>query len=141
MSVIAVERAEDPSLSVLLKVEEEITEVVSRARQVGMTVEKDNKFGSSNMAEVSDEFESAEFIHIACHGIQDTKSPLKSHFCMTDGSVSVQDLMRLDLKNAFFAFLSACETAKGDQEQPDQAIHLAATMMFVGFKSVVATLW
>jgi CHAT domain-containing protein len=49
--------------------------------------------------------------------------------------------MKLDLKDAVFAFLSACETAKGDTEQPDQAIHLAAAMLFVGFKSIVATMW
>jgi CHAT domain-containing protein len=49
--------------------------------------------------------------------------------------------MKLDLKHAQLAFLSACETAKGDREQPDQAIHLAATMLFVGFKSVIGTMW
>jgi CHAT domain-containing protein len=53
----------------------------------------------------------------------------------------VSELMKLDLKGAFLAFLSACETAKGDRNQPDQAIHLAATMLFVGFKSVVASMW
>lgn len=37
--------------------------------------------------------------------------------------------------------LSACETATGDSEQPDQAVHLAAAMLFVGFRSVIATMW
>jgi CHAT domain-containing protein len=27
------------------------------------------------------------------------------------------------------------------QNQSDQAIHLAATMLFAGFKSVIATMW
>jgi hypothetical protein len=27
------------------------------------------------------------------------------------------------------------------QNQPDQAIHLAAAMLFAGFKSVIATMW
>jgi CHAT domain-containing protein len=50
-------------------------------------------------------------------------------------------LMQLKLPKALFAFLSACETAQGDREQPDQAIHLAAAMLFTGFRSVVATMW
>jgi hypothetical protein len=49
--------------------------------------------------------------------------------------------MELKLDNAFLAFLSAGETAKGDRMQPDQAMHLAAAMLFSGFKSVVATMW
>lgn len=53
----------------------------------------------------------------------------------------VSELMNFDLKNALFAYLSACETAKGDSERPDQAVHLAAAMLFVGFRSIVATMW
>lgn len=49
--------------------------------------------------------------------------------------------MELDLSKAFLAVLSACETAKGDSTQPDQAVHLAAAMLFTGFSSVIATLW
>jgi CHAT domain-containing protein len=53
----------------------------------------------------------------------------------------VSDIMELDLKSPYLAFLSADETAKGDCGQSDQSMHLAATMLFVGFKSVVATMW
>jgi CHAT domain-containing protein len=85
---------------------------------------------------------SATLVHIACHGLQDPEEPLESAFHLSDdGVMSVSDLMKLDLKGAYLAFLSACETAKGDRVQSDQAIHLAATMLFAGFKSVVATMW
>ncbi|KAG1823405.1 CHAT domain-containing protein, partial [Suillus subaureus] len=40
-----------------------------------------------------------------------------------------------------FAFLSACHTAVGDEETPDEVIHLAAGLQFSGFKSVIGTLW
>jgi CHAT domain-containing protein len=53
----------------------------------------------------------------------------------------VSDLVKLGLKHAHLVFLSACETTKGDCEQPDQAAHLAATMLFVCFNSVVSTMW
>jgi CHAT domain-containing protein len=140
--VIAAERPQDQTLSTLWNVKEEISRVVESAETARMSVDKALCMSASaSTTEVGDQPQSAEFIHVACHGIQDPKAPLKSRFCVSDGNVSVQELMNLRLKNAFLAFLSACETAKGDQKQPDQAIHLAATMLFVGFKSVIATLW
>ncbi|KAJ7048303.1 hypothetical protein C8F01DRAFT_130264 [Mycena amicta] len=39
------------------------------------------------------------------------------------------------------AFLGACETAKGDSTTPDEALHLAASLLFAGFRGVIATLW
>jgi CHAT domain-containing protein len=84
---------------------------------------------------------SANVVHLACHGIQDAREPHNSHFCLGDGSLTVAELMSINLQDAFFAFLSACETAKGDRTHVDEAIHLAATMLFVGFKSVAATMW
>ncbi|KAF7358015.1 CHAT domain-containing protein [Mycena venus] len=48
----------------------------------------------------------------------------------------------LDVKKSMsLAFLSACETAKGDKSVPDEALHLAATLLFTGFRGVVATMW
>jgi len=55
--------------------------------------------------------------------------------------LTVLELMQLKLTRPFLSFLSACETAKGDRSQPDQVVHLAATMLFIGFKSVVGTMW
>ncbi|VDC02148.1 unnamed protein product [Peniophora sp. CBMAI 1063] len=43
--------------------------------------------------------------------------------------------------NAELAFLSACETATGDDKMPEESAHLAAGMLAVGFKGVVATMW
>jgi CHAT domain-containing protein len=80
-------------------------------------------------------------LHLACHGTQDVNDPLQSGFCLRDGVMTLKQLMRLHLPDAFFAYLSACETAKGDRKQPDQAVHLAAAMLFVGFRSIVATMW
>jgi CHAT domain-containing protein len=82
----------------------------------------------------------AHIVHLACHGHQN-EDPLQSNFALNDGPLTVSSLMNLNLPNAMFAFLSACETAKGDQDQPDQAVHLAASMLFCGFRSVIATMW
>ncbi|KAJ6522099.1 hypothetical protein DFH09DRAFT_938562 [Mycena vulgaris] len=39
------------------------------------------------------------------------------------------------------AVLRACQTAMGDEKLPDEAVHLAASLLFAGFRSVVATMW
>ncbi|EIN12573.1 hypothetical protein PUNSTDRAFT_141242 [Punctularia strigosozonata HHB-11173 SS5] len=87
------------------------------------------------------ELPNATILHLACHGYQDPKNPLASGFLLRDEMLTIAKLMPISLPNAFLAFLSACETAKGDTNQPDQTVHLAAAMLFAGFKSVIATLW
>ncbi|KAG1790422.1 CHAT domain-containing protein [Suillus plorans] len=81
------------------------------------------------------------WVHLACHGKQDPKQPYDSHFVMRDEHLTLLDIMEKHLPQAEFAFLSACHTAVGDEETPDEVIHLAAGIQFSGFKSVVGTLW
>ncbi|THU95134.1 TPR-like protein [Dendrothele bispora CBS 962.96] len=82
-----------------------------------------------------------EIIHLACHGIQDIKNPLSSAFALYDGRLELNALMRLSLENAELAVLSACQTATGDENLPEEAVHLAAGMLAVGYPSVIATMW
>jgi CHAT domain-containing protein len=96
--------------------------------------------GSSSV-DILTYIQSASIVHLACHGSQNSTDPLQSGFMLCDGLLTVFKLMEIELPNAFLAVLSACETAKVDTTQPDQAIHPAATMLFAGFKSVVATMW
>ncbi|KAJ6556003.1 CHAT domain-containing protein [Mycena capillaripes] len=91
----------------------------------------------------------SSIVHFACHGVQDLEQPLNSGLILTDGRLKVSAIMRTPervnasgLKNSMsLAFLSACETAKGDKRVPDEAMHLAATLLFAGFRGVVATMW
>jgi CHAT domain-containing protein len=79
-------------------------------------------------------------LHLACHGVQDL-NPLNSGLLLQDGKLTIEKIMELDLPHAVLAYLSACETAKGDRNAPDQAVHLAASMLFCGFRSVIGTMW
>ncbi|KAJ6463666.1 CHAT domain-containing protein [Mycena vitilis] len=88
----------------------------------------------------------SSLVHFACHGVQDTEQPLDSGLVLHDGRLKVSQLMRRrnmhDMnKPMSLAFLSACETAKGDETVPDEAMHLAATQLFAGFRGIVATMW
>jgi CHAT domain-containing protein len=82
----------------------------------------------------------AHVLHLACHGIQES-NPLKSARLLQDGKFTIEDILRLNLLDAVLAYLSACQTAKGDRNAPNQAVHLAASMLFCGFKSVIGTIW
>jgi CHAT domain-containing protein len=57
----------------------------------------------------------ANILHLACHARQDPKDALKSGFVMSDEVLTVEKLLPIPLPRAFMAFLSACETAKGDK--------------------------
>ncbi|KAJ7758832.1 CHAT domain-containing protein [Mycena maculata] len=82
--------------------------------------------------------------HFACHGVQDIVNPLNSGLVLSDGRLGIAELMRrasVGDSNLSLAFLSACETAKGDNSTPDEAMHLAGVMLFAGFRSVIGTMW
>lgn len=96
---------------------------------------------SASVDDVISRLPEANVLHLACHGVQDPDNALDSGFVMRDKMMTVTQLTSLKLPHAFLAFLSACDTARGDENQPDQAMHLAAAMFFAGFPSVVGTMW
>ncbi|VDB87012.1 unnamed protein product [Peniophora sp. CBMAI 1063] len=81
------------------------------------------------------------WLHLACHGTQNAEDPLQSAFALHDGPLSLLDLMSTRADNAELAFLSACQTAVGDEKIPEESMHLAAGMLAVGYKGVIATMW
>jgi len=81
-------------------------------------------------------------VHLACHGVQDSKSPLNSALILDNGQkLKISQIMEQPMQKASLAFLSACQTAMGDEQLPDEAIHLAASLLFSGFHGAVATMW
>ncbi|MFF9343792.1 MULTISPECIES: CHAT domain-containing protein [unclassified Streptomyces] len=82
--------------------------------------------------------------HFACHGYSDPDNPSDSHLALYDhdrAPFRVRDLSRLRLRNAEFAFLSACDTARTTARLSDEAIHPLAAFQTAGFSQVVGTLW
>ncbi|VDC05864.1 unnamed protein product [Peniophora sp. CBMAI 1063] len=82
-----------------------------------------------------------QWVHLACHGSQNQMNATQSAFHLYDGPLTLSDLMGIAADNAKLAFLSACQTAVGDEKVPEESAHLAAGMLAVGFKGVVATMW
>ncbi|VDB83404.1 unnamed protein product [Peniophora sp. CBMAI 1063] len=81
------------------------------------------------------------WIHLACHGFQNRSNPTQSAFALHDRFLSLEDLMVTASDNAELAFLSACQTAAGDETISEESMHLAAGTLAVGFKGVIATMW
>ncbi|UZI27008.1 CHAT domain-containing protein [Streptomyces sp. VB1] len=64
---------------------------------------------------VLDALPSSGWAHFACHGYSDPDNPSDSHLALHDhdrAPFRVLDFSRLRLRNAEFAFLSACDTAR-----------------------------
>jgi CHAT domain-containing protein len=99
------------------------------------------KLVHGSVKDVASHLPTAAIAHFACHGIQNTQNPLQSALLLQDGSLKVSDIMQQSLQNASLAFLSACETAMGDENLPDELIHLVMSLLFAGFRGVVATMW
>lgn len=49
--------------------------------------------------------------------------------------------MKKRLPKVQLAFLSACQTSVGDESLSEEAVHLAAGMLAVGYRGVIATMW
>ncbi|KDN33634.1 hypothetical protein RSAG8_13278, partial [Rhizoctonia solani AG-8 WAC10335] len=90
---------------------------------------------------VLDAMEHHDWVHLACHAHQNISDPTKSGFFLHDGTLDLASINRRSFKNKGLAFLSACQTATGDEMLPDEAIHLASGMLMAGYPSVIATMW
>jgi len=91
--------------------------------------------------EVVSHLSAVSIAHFVCHGEQNKKNPLESSLILGDGRLKISCIMQESTPNASLAFLCACETAMGYEELPDEAMHLGATLLFAGFRGVVATMW
>ncbi|KAF8991624.1 CHAT domain-containing protein [Cyathus striatus] len=96
----------------------------------------------ASMKEVSSHLPDASIVHFACHGKQVPGKPFQSGLLLDDEKyMRISDIMQLSIPNASFAFLSACETASGDEDLPDESLHIGASLIQAGFRSVVGTMW
>ena len=116
----------------------EVDAVQALQRQIGrfdLTRLDDKK---ATVAAVLNHMKECSWIHLACHGVQ---AAIDSAFILFDGPLTLRDVIKHSFSHTELAFLSACETAHGDDKSPEEAIHLAAGMLMAGYGSVVGTMW
>jgi CHAT domain-containing protein/tetratricopeptide (TPR) repeat protein len=136
---IAIGQATATGESELLSVNAELDNIRQRVDSLATFTRIDGE--ESCTSRVVEELGNNEWVHLACHGLADRKQPFESAFALHDGHFTIQRIIGCDLKNPEFAYLSACHTTVGDEESPDEVIHLASAMQFVGFRSVIGTMW
>ncbi|KAF9016595.1 hypothetical protein BDZ89DRAFT_399529 [Hymenopellis radicata] len=92
---------------------------------------------------VLSEMAQATSVHIGCHAVNDSVDISKSALLLSGTSkLTLKDMMTTSaIPTGKLIFLSACQTAGGDEELPAEALHLAAGMLFVGYRNVIATMW
>ncbi|KAJ7613524.1 CHAT domain-containing protein [Roridomyces roridus] len=91
---------------------------------------------------VQEEMQKSQWAHFACHGVQDVTTPTASALLLAgDSRLTLADIIQLALPHANFAFLSACQTATGEETLQEESVHLAAGMLLAGYRGVIATMW
>lgn len=85
-------------------------------------------------------------LHLAAHAELDSISPLFSRILLApdatnDGSLQVQEIYDLALKNAGLVVLSACNTQLGLHSSGDDIIGLNRAFIYAGAPTVIASLW
>lgn len=118
-----------------------LTEVEAIKDCVGSMPQRWLNAETATIAAVLKEMEECNWCHFACHGIQHKQDPTKSAFALYDGHLELNNIMSMTFKFADLAFLTACQTAAGDTNLPEEAIHLAAGMLMAGYRTVLATMW
>jgi CHAT domain-containing protein len=99
------------------------------------------KESESTKATVLEKISRSSWLHLACHGVQRRGDPMESAFLLYDEPLNLRTISRQKLPNARLAFLSACQTATGEESLPNEAAHLAAGLLMIGYHSVIGTMW
>ncbi|KAG8764816.1 hypothetical protein FRC12_007865 [Ceratobasidium sp. 428] len=96
---------------------------------------------AGRVADVKSMLPTHELLHLACHGKQDKCNPLESAISLFDGDLVLREIIKTPLPSAELVYLSACQTATGDIDSPDESLSLAGGFLFSGYRSAVATIW
>ena len=137
--VLVVKMPKTEGAKVLEHVEEEAETLKGLALSASMhTTELDVPMTT----EVLEHLPLHNLVHFACHGIIDPEVPSNSHLLLSDGKLSVQQILKTYSAEPDVAFLSACSTAEcGDARLVDESIHIASAFLVLGFKHIIGTLW
>ena len=77
-------------------------------------------------------------LHVGAHGRLDPDDSFEAGIDLADGRFTLRDLAASRADAGRLAVLLACESASGDFEAPDEALHAAGAAQQAGFAEVVA---
>jgi len=136
--LLAVSQPNTPGQSALPNTTVELDQIQKRVRDFAVHLLEGPV---ASVESVVKGMEAYSWVHLACHAVQDTAEPTRSALCLYDGRLELSTIITKSFPHADFAFLSACQTATGDEKLSEEAVHLAAGLMLAGYCGVIATMW
>ncbi|TFK72301.1 hypothetical protein BDN72DRAFT_763593 [Pluteus cervinus] len=98
--------------------------------------------GEATVEKVKEGMENTSWAHFACHGVINPDEHMESALILANHTrLTLREISDMSLPHAEFAYLSACQTAKGVVEALDQSAQLTTGMMACGYRSIIGTLW
>lgn len=82
-----------------------------------------------------------DVLHLCCHGTANLKNPLSSGLLMSDGLLTLRNVLDSQLSGIRLAILSADETGLSGISLPDEAVSFPSGLLQSGVAGVVAPLW
>ncbi|CAE6488136.1 unnamed protein product [Rhizoctonia solani] len=136
--ILTIGQASTPGLSALPGTEKELDSIARLANSLRLTKLIDHAATPNTVLEA---INTHSWVHFACHASQVPQDPTSSAFYLHKGTLDLNTITQQSLGQKAFAFLSACQTATGDLDLPEEAVHLAAGMIMAGYPTVIATMW
>ncbi|KAF8671149.1 TPR-like protein [Rhizoctonia solani] len=137
--ILAIGQAATPKCSPLPGTDKELEHLKAHAE--GRTEYSQLTDDGATTTAVLDAMDQHDWVHLACHAQQNAMDPTKSGFYLHDGTLDLSAITQRSFRGKGLAFLSACQTARGDESLPDEVIHLASGMLMAGYPSVIGTMW
>ena len=136
--MLAVGQSSIAGMTPLPGVTEEIAFIEKKLGAEALTLDE----SKATVDEVAAALPSCSWAHFACHGVQNSDKPMDSGLVMWNHHLlTLSRLAQSSLGSPEFAFLSCCESAKGSKQFPNEAMHLAAGLQFIGYRGVIGTMW
>jgi len=136
--ILTIAQPSTPNATPIPKTEDEVKLVQILARNLAVVSLMNEE---ATVERVLREMRDTDWVHVACHGKQETDKPMGSGLLLHDNILKLSEIVKHTLPRADFAFLSACQTAAGDERLADESVHLAASMFMAGYRGVIVAMW
>ncbi|MBC7515115.1 MAG: CHAT domain-containing protein [Alkalinema sp. FL-bin-369] len=129
-----------PDISILKNSQREIDCAIDSFSDRAIDLRHDN----ATIAAVKSGLTKAAIVHFSCHGTANFTEPLNSGLLMSDGLLTLKDLLALNLaqdSGIRLAILSACETGLPGLDNIDEVVSLPIGLLQAGVAGVISSLW
>ncbi|CAE6498956.1 unnamed protein product [Rhizoctonia solani] len=138
-SLLAIGQEETPGLSRLPGTTHELAHIALHSQNHSKYTQLMGR--EAKVTTVINAMEEHDWVHFACHAHQNAADPSASGFFLSNGTLELSTIRNKAFKGKGLAFLSACQTATGAKQLPDEVLHLASGMLMAGYPTVIGTMW